>query len=176
MTLEAVALALAIFGLRLINNAISTVRLVVLNRDQRLLATVLAVFESLIFALSLGPVLADLSNILNLAAYCGGYAIGGYVGQVIEAHFVTAFMTVNVIVPGRARTIADSLRQRGFGVTETVGEGASGVVTTLRSVVNRQDVGSLISVVRHEHPDAFVTVEEARAVQRGWLRAARPAR
>ena len=52
MTLEMVALALGIFALRLINNAISTVRLVVLNRDQRLLATVLAVFESLIFALS----------------------------------------------------------------------------------------------------------------------------
>lgn len=176
MTLEVFALALGIFVLRLINNAISTVRLVVLNRDQRALATVLAVLESLIFAVSLGPVLADLGNLLNLAAYCGGYAIGGYLGQVIEARFVTAFMTVNIIMPGRAREIAEHLRERGFGVTETIGEGASGVVTMLRSVVKRQDVSDLLHIVRQEHPNAFVTVEEARAVQRGWLRAARPAR
>jgi uncharacterized protein YebE (UPF0316 family) len=121
-------------------------------------------------------VLADLGNLLNLAAYCGGYAVGGYLGQVIEARFVTAFMTVNVIVPGRAREIAEHLRTRGFGVTETIGEGASGVVTMLRSVVKRQDVSDLLHIVRQEHPNAFVTVEEARAVQRGWLRAARPAR
>ncbi len=175
MTTETFALALGIFVLRLINNAVSTVRLVVLNRDQRVLATVLAVLESLIFAVSLGPVLADLGNLLNLAAYCGGYAIGGYLGQVIEARFVTAFMTVNVIVPGRAHEIAEHLRQLGFGVTETVGEGASGVVM-LRSVVKRQDVSDLLHFVRQDNPNAFVTVEEARAVQRGWLRAARPAR
>lgn len=176
MSWETIALALGIFALRLINNAISTVRLVVLNRDQRVLATVLAIFESLIFAVSLGPVLADLSNLLNLAAYCSGYALGGYLGQVIEARFVTAFMTVNVIVPGRAHEIAEHLRQHGFGVTETVGEGVSGAVTMLRSVVKRQDVSDLLHFVRQDNPNAFVTVEEARAVQRGWLRAARPAR
>jgi uncharacterized protein YebE (UPF0316 family) len=173
MTEEAILLALGIFALRVLNNAVTTVRLVVLNRDRRGLALVLGFIESIIFAVTLGPVVANLGDSLNLIAYSGGYAVGGYLGQIIEAKFISSFVTVTIIATEKGHDLAAVLRDRGFGVTETLGEGSSGMVTVLRSVISRQQVARLLKYVNEVNTQAFVTVEEARAVHRGWLRAAR---
>jgi uncharacterized protein YebE (UPF0316 family) len=125
---------------------------------------------------TLGPVVTNLSDIPNMVAYAGGFAVGGYLGQIIEARFISSFVTVNVITPERGHEIAAALREGGFGVTETLGEGSSGMVTMLRSVVTRQQAAGVMQLVNRINTGAFVTVEEARAVHRGWIRAARPGR
>ena len=43
----------------------------------------------------------------------------------------------------------------------------------LRSVIERSHVVDVLDTVREINPEAFVTVEEARAVHRGWLRTRR---
>ncbi|MBE2269467.1 MAG: DUF2179 domain-containing protein [Anaerolinea sp.] len=173
LSTDAILFALFLLFLRVLNTGIGTVRLVVVTRQQQFLASVLAFFEALLFAVSIGSVANDLNNVLNLAAYCGGFAIGSYVGMVIERRFITSFMTVNIIASERGHDIALALRKAGYGVTETTGEGHEGKVTMLRSVVINRDVPKLVSVVRATHEQAFVAVEEARAVHRGWIRAGR---
>ena len=173
MTTEAITFALILFGLRVLNNAIGTIRLIVMNRQQRGLAAVMAFFEAGLFAYTVANVVTDLTNVLNLFAYCGGFAVGNWLGMALESRFITSYMTVNVITPARGHEIALALREHGFGVTETVGEGRDGKVTMLRSVVTHRDVPRLLDLVRTTHPEAFVAVEEARTVQRGWMRAVR---
>jgi uncharacterized protein YebE (UPF0316 family) len=173
VTLDGILLAVAIFALRVLNNAMGTVRIVVITRQQRWLAAVMAFFEALIFAVVIANVVNDLSNILNLVAYCGGFAVGSYVGMAIEARFITSYMTATIISAGKGHEIALALRNGGFGVTETLGEGRDGVVTMLRCVCIRREVGDLMNIVRAVEPEAFVSVEEARAIQHGWVRNAR---
>jgi uncharacterized protein YebE (UPF0316 family) len=78
---------------------------------------------------------------------------------------------VNIITHDRGHEIAHALRAGGYGVTEAVGQGLEGEVIMLRCVVFNRDVPQMLRIVRDVNPDAFVAVEEARAVQRGWLRA-----
>ena len=87
MTLDTQVLlgALAIFGLRVFGVTISTVRMLIMIRGKRLWTVVLGFFESLVFAVAIGSVVTQLDNIWNLLAYCGGFAIGTYVGMLIEA-------------------------------------------------------------------------------------------
>lgn len=170
ITLDALLLAGAIFVLRVLNYSISTVRLVALTRQQRLLASSLAFIEALIFALVIANVVTDLDNLLNLFAYCAGASVGSYVGIMIEGRFITSYRTVNVITHDRGHEIAIALRERGYGVTESIGEGREGEVTMLRSIVINRNLPKLLSVIREIHPDAFVAVEEARTVQRGFVR------
>jgi uncharacterized protein YebE (UPF0316 family) len=170
---DALLLAGLLFGLRILNTAIGTVRLVIVTRQQRLLAAFLAFFEALLFAITIGSVAADLNNVMNLIAYCAGFSVGNYVGMVIERRFITSFMTVNVICSARGYEVATALRERGYGVTVTTGEGKDGTVTMLRSVINNREVPKMVAIIRSTHADAFVAVEEARAVHRGWIRAAR---
>lgn len=170
---DALLLAALIFFLRILNTGIGTVRLVVVTRQQRLLAAFLAFFEALLFAITISSVATDLNNIMNLLAYCLGFSVGNYVGMIIERRFIKSFMTVNVIASERGHEIALALREEGFGVTETIGEGKNGAVTMLRSVVINREVPKMIDLIRSTHADAFIAVEEARAVHRGWVRAAR---
>lgn len=174
MTTEAILAALAIFVLRVINNAIGTIRVVLITRQRRLLASGLGFLESLIFAVTITSVVTDLSNWMNLVAYCGGFSVGAYLGMVLEARFITSYMTVNIISRDRGHDIALALREAGFGVTETAGEGRDGHVIMLRSVVLNREVPRLMEIVRVTHEEAFVAIEQARHIQRGYLRASRP--
>ncbi len=164
-----------LFVLRILNTSIGTIRLVVVTRQQRLLAAALAFIEAFLFAVTISSVATNLSNVLMLIAYCGGFSVGNYVGMVIERRFITSFMTINVVSSekDKGHDIADAMRALGHGVTITMGEGRDGEVTMLRSVVNNREVPKLLELIRDTHPDAFVAVEEARAVHRGWVRAAR---
>jgi uncharacterized protein YebE (UPF0316 family) len=157
-----------------LNNAISTVRLIMLARNKQVLTFILSVFETLIFAYTIANVVTDLANILNLLAYSVGFAVGGWVGMWLETRLITSYMIVNVFTPLLGHEIADALRQAGFGVTETLSEGRDGEVMMLRSVVQKRDMNKVIEIVRQVKEDAFIAVEEARAVERGWVRAARP--
>ncbi len=170
---DAILFAILLILLRILNTGIGTVRLILVTRQQKVLASLLAIIEALLFALSIGSVANDLNNVLNLAAYCGGFAIGNYIGMIIERRFITSYMTVNIITPQRGHDIALALRQHGYGVTETLGEGHQGAVTMLRSVVLNRDVPKVLSIVGEMQEDAFVAVEEARSVYRGWLRSVR---
>ena len=173
MTWEAVLLALLIFVLRVINNTLGTVRVVLITRGQRLLASGIGFVEALVFAVVIANVVQDLSNWMNLLAYCGGFSVGNYVGMALEARFITSFKSVSVITHLKGHEMAEALRDAGFGVTETPGEGRDGHVSMLRSVVVSRDVPRVIDTVRDLNPHAFIALEDARAVHEGYIRAAR---
>lgn len=173
MTFDGLLLALAIFLMRVLNYTVSTIRLVAITRQQRFLAAALAALEALIFAVVIANIVSDLSNFANLFAYCLGASVGSWTGMIIEARLITSYMIVNVVTNFKGHQIALALREAGFGVTESRAEGRDSIVTTLRSVINKREVLRLTRVVHEISPDAFITLEEARGVRRGWLTAGR---
>jgi uncharacterized protein YebE (UPF0316 family) len=174
MTTDAILLALGIFILRVINNTIGTIRVVLVTRQQRLLASGLGFFESLIFAVTMAVIVVDLTNVLNLFAYCSGFSVGSYLGMALEARFITSYMTVNVITHDHGHEIAEALRAAGYGVTQTAGEGRDGEVCILRSTVINRDVPKILDIVRDSNPAAFIAVDQARTVKSGVIRASKP--
>jgi uncharacterized protein YebE (UPF0316 family) len=176
ITQDALFLASLIFMLRIVNSAVGTIRLVVMARGQRLLVTVLSFIEAFIFAYVTANVITDLSNVLNLVAYCGGFALGVYFGMVLETRFVTSYLKISIITPTNGHDIALILRENGYGVTELHGEGGAGKVVMITCVVHRADAPRVTKLVYAVNPDAFVTMEEARRVEHGWLRTLRHTR
>lgn len=163
-------LALAVFILRIVNNALTTIRFVAIARGQNTLSAVLAVFESLIFAFTIANVVSDLTDPFMLGAYCLGFGIGSYLGLWLEQRFVRAFFTVNIITRDQGHEIALALREAGFGVTETTGEGRDGAVTMLRATVDRRDSRRVVDITRAINPEAFIAMEEARSIRQGHFR------
>lgn len=169
MTVEAVLFAVLIFVLRVINYAISTLRMVSITRGQRWLAAILAILEAYIFVVVIAEIVGDLENFINLFAYCAGAAGGSWAGMVLEARLIRGHMIVNIFANVQGREIAMALREAGYGVTEFVGQGRDGEVTTLRSVVDKRDVKKFSKLVNDANPNAFIAMEEARTVRHGWL-------
>ena len=161
---------LLIFVLRVLNNAVGTVRMIMMNEDRRVYAFALASFESLLFAYTAGLVITDLQNIPRLVAYVLGFAVGGYVGMAIETRFLNIFDTVIIIASvEKGHEIAVALREDDFGVTEARGQGAMGEVMTLRVVCHHMDVKEVIGTAREIKPNAFITVEQSRFIRNGWV-------
>ncbi len=174
--IDIVALAVLIFTMRVLNYAIGTLRLVAITRQRRIMASALAAVEAFVFAVVIANVIQDLENVINLTSYCLGASVGSYVGMMLEARYITGFAIVNVITSFKGHDIAIALREKGHGVTETRGEGKDGVVTTLRTVVNKRNIPQITQMVHEISPEAFITIEDARMVQRGWVQAPMPGR
>ncbi len=161
--------AVLIFLLRIVNAAIGTLYIIVTLRHQRILSAVLSFIIALLWAVLAAQVINDLSNIPYLLAYTAGFAVGGYVGMWLEHRLISSYVTCTVVTHDSGHELAVALREWGYGVTETRGEGLEGKVTMLYSVLKRQDLPALLDIAQEICPDAFVTVDELRAVQRGWI-------
>lgn len=161
-----------IFFLRILNNAVGTVRVIMMTEDRRIWGFALASFESLLFAYTAGLVITNLENVPNLAAYVLGFAVGGYVGMFIERKFHNLYDTITIICSlEKGHEIAVALREADHGVTEAKGEGAMGEVMTLRIVTHQNDIKEVIGIARDIKPDAFITVEPSIMIRNGWIHA-----
>ncbi|MGJ3237488.1 MAG: DUF5698 domain-containing protein [Anaerolineae bacterium] len=164
-------LPFVIFVLRVANNAVGTVRVIMMNEGNRALGFGLASLESLLFAYTAGMVITNLNNIPNLIAYMLGFAVGGYVGMFIERRYLNIFHIIDIVANEQnAREIAQALRAENHGLTEIHGEGARGHVVQLRVVAHHTDVKSVIAIARNVHQSCFITVEESRFIRGGWIR------
>ena len=133
--IEPYYIPILIFALRVINNVIGTVRLILVSRGQRYWSFAFAALESLLFAYTAGQVITDLETCPKLAAYVLGFAVGGVVGMQVENRFVKAYDCVTVIASREtSHEMALALRASGHGVTEIMGEGAHGQVEELRII------------------------------------------
>ena len=116
--------------------------------------------------------LQDVGNLWNVLGYCGGFAAGTWVGLVIEEKLALGYAVVRATSRDDGREIALALREAGYGVTEMVGEGLSGRVHVVTTVVKRRDIPAIMGLVSRVDETAFVTVDDASRVYRGHLRAA----
>lgn len=175
ITPELLLTAGSIFLLRVLNYAISTIRTVMIARGRRWMASALAFVEAFLFAVVIASIVTDIStNMLNLVAYCLGAAAGGWVGMAIESRYITSYLTINIIPHQKGKdaghAIAMALREAGYGVTETLGEGRDGPLTLVRCVVAKRDTATVMRITRGSDPQAFISIEEAHAIHSGWLK------
>ncbi len=170
MDLEVLTLAGGIFVLRVVGNMVTTLRTVMLVRGQKIRSSLLAILESLIFAVALGSVVSNLGNIANLTAYVMGYAIGGYLGLVVEDRLIQKFVAIHIISPHCAHEIAQAIRDAGYGATENFGIGANGQVGSVTTVVVHLYIKEITEIVQTIDPDAFIMMEELRGISRGYFR------
>jgi len=168
--------ALFIFVLRVLGVSLSTVRLLLMTRGMKVISSVLGFFEVLVYALAIGKVVQDLNNLPYLLSYCLGFSVGTLLGMWLEGRMAIGFATLWVISPGQSHEVAEAIRALGYGATESIARGKDGIVGTVKVVMRRRDVDAVCKTVRDIVPDAFVTVEETRQVQRGYLHTTHPER
>jgi uncharacterized protein YebE (UPF0316 family) len=170
LTPALISWVLIIFVLRIIGSAITTIRTLFVMRGRRWEGAILAFIEALIFALTLGAVVQNLSNVWNLFAYCLGFAAGQFVGMAIEEKLALGYASLRIVSKARGRALANAIREAGFGATEDHAEGRQGTVGVITVTVRRKEIESVNKIIEQTDTNAFVTIEEARALRRGYLR------
>ena len=166
--------ALVIFGLRIVDVSFDTMRVIFAIRGKRGIAAVLGFCMAMIWIFAVGNAVKHIDSVLHILGYAGGYACGTFVGITIERFVAYGLNTVQVISRHGGVEIAESLRERGYGVTEQSGFGRDGAVEIVHAVVQRAHLDDVMTIVDRYDPAAFVTVEEPKILRggsfaaRGW--------
>jgi len=166
--MDAILGGLLIFGLRLTDVTLGTLRILMTVRGRKPLAALIGFVEVTIFVVAISQVVRNVGNVWNVLGYSGGFAAGTLVGMTIEEHLALGWTVVRVISTDLSKRIADALRQAGYGVTEMSGQGMRGNVEIYEIVVRRADLPKVLQMIDKIDEKAFITVEESRRVYRGW--------
>ncbi|HUG39786.1 MAG TPA: DUF2179 domain-containing protein [Longimicrobiales bacterium] len=160
---------LVIFSLRIVDVSLATTRMLLAVRSQKLLVPLIGFIEVLIWLYAAGTAIRFLDSPLHVIGYAAGFAAGNVVGLWMEEKLAFGLATVRIISAHGGVELADALRAKGFGVTEFAGQGREGPVEVVYTVARRSQIRPILREVDHWDPRAFVTVEEPRAIHRGWM-------
>jgi uncharacterized protein YebE (UPF0316 family) len=169
MDISVIGEASLIFCLRVITSAMTTIRTILITRGHKIFAALLGFVEISIWVIAISQVLSHLGNVWNVVGYSGGFAAGTLIGMVIEERLALGYSDLHIISKQKGSEVAQALREAGYGVTVAIGHGQNGQVTTINTVARRKSVPRALGVVTSVDPEAFVTIEEARYIRRGYI-------
>ncbi len=173
MSWQIIGNALFIFTLRMIDVSMGTIRTTMIMRGHRKWATLIGFVEVTIWVLAISRVIAHLDTVWNIFGYSGGFATGTMLGMWIEGKLALGSSDIHIVSMNKGREIAEYLRDSGYGATLLTAEGQSGPVFLINIVAPRKEVSNVIRLTNEVDARAFVTIEDARQVMRGYSRIAK---
>ncbi|MBN2425928.1 MAG: DUF2179 domain-containing protein [Calditrichaceae bacterium] len=162
-----VVLPLLIYFARIMDVSLGTMRIISLSRGLRKVAPVLGFFEILIWLMAIRQIFNHLNNPMCYIAYASGFATGIYTGMWIEHKLAMGLRVVRIITRYDSTSLIKSIREKGYGLTTIDGEGNTGAVKILFTIVKRKNVPDVISLVSRFNPNAFYTIEDVRGAKQG---------
>lgn len=167
-TWQAIGTAFLIFLVRVLSISMDTLRFMLTMRGKRGIAWILGFFESVLFVLTVGAVLNDMSNFLYIIGYAAGFATGNVVGMRIEKQLAVGFSHMSVISITKGSEIARALRENDFAVTEIPAQGKDGPVFINDLSVRRKDLKTVEKIIQETDAEAFVTIEDVTPLRAGY--------
>jgi uncharacterized protein YebE (UPF0316 family) len=152
---------------RIIDVSLGTLRIILVSKGAKFIAPILGFFEVLIWLVAIGQVMQNLTNFTNYIAYAAGFAIGNYLGIIIEQKLALGVVVVRVITATDASKLIDFLKEANFGVTVIEAEGISGHVHLIYTVIKRSNLPVVVKHIKDFNPKAFYSVEDIRYVSEG---------
>ncbi len=157
------ALALFIFGLRVVDVSLGTVRTLAIVSGRLKAAVLLGFVEVLIWITVVSQVISRIQESPWVAlAFAAGFAAGNAAGIYLERRLAFGEAMVGIFSPA-GREIAAALREAGQAVTTVAGEGRDGPVTLSYVWCPRRRIDELVTLARRIDPHLFFVVERADA-------------
>lgn len=160
-------LPLLIFIARVIDVTFGTIRIIFVSKGEKFLAPLFGFFEIMIWLFAIGQVMQNLTNIYYYIAYAGGFAMGNFVGIIIEDKLAIGKLVIRIITNKDAGDLIDALKSKNYGITIVDAHGATGIVKIILTVIKREDADDVVGIIKHFNPRAFVSMEEVRAASEG---------
>ena len=172
-----VLLPLLIFFARVCDVSMETIRVIYISRGIKYLAPLIAFFEIVIWLLAMEVVMQDLANIGNFLAFALGFAVGTYVGLIIEEKLSIGMVILRIVTTDESNEeIVSFMQSENYGITTLDATGSRGSVKMILSLVNRTDVPRITQHIQATNPHAFFSIEDVRYVNQGVFRPKKPNR
>lgn len=174
MDLLTFALPLFIFFAEVCVVTLGTLRIIFVARSQTILAPVLGFFEVFIWLLAISQIMQNLGDWTCFVAFALGFTLGNYFGIIIEKKVAMGTVIVRIITHRDAAGLIGQLRGASFGVTCVEGQGTTGKVQIVMTVVKRKQLPEVVALIETHHAGAFYAVDELQSACEGIFPAAKP--
>lgn len=156
-----------IFCARICDVSLGTIRVIFISKGIKYLAPIIGFIEVIIWLLAIGQIMNNLTNIIAYIAYGAGFASGTFIGMLIEEKISLGLTSIRIITKEDPREMIKYLRSQNYGVTSIDGEGATGKVKMVFTIIKRQDLLNIVDIIKKFHPNAFYSVQEVKSVAEG---------
>jgi len=164
---------LFIFVGKIVEVAVSTVRMVLINRGERVKGALIAIVEILLWLFITGTVLTGFQDDpWRVIAFASAFAVGNYLGSWMEDKLAFGLSSVQVIAPvdETSEKLVGVLRENDFAVTTLRGRGMTGQRELMLLHIKRKRIPEAVAIIRHFMDDAVIVVNDSKVVYGGFIR------
>mgnify|MGYP004566533529 CR=1 FL=1 len=143
-----------IFSAKLLENAISTLRLIVVSSGKKIFGAILNLIVSIIWIFSTSLAIINIKDTLNIIAFALGSFIGSYIGSIIEEKIAIG-SNMLFIVTKKEITIKeklDELKYTSFIINDDI----------ILIMVDRKKRKNLLNIIRKIDSDSTIISDKAK--------------
>ncbi len=158
---------LIFFG-KIIEVTVATVRMVLINRGERVKGTMIAFFDILLWLVITGTVLDGFQDDpLRMLVFAVAFAVGNYLGSWLEEKLAFGLSSIEIIVSEseKSKHLAKVLRDSGFGVTVVKGDGRNGKRDLLLLYLKRKQIDAAKKIIDENFPEAVIVINDSRKIK-----------
>jgi uncharacterized protein YebE (UPF0316 family) len=160
-------LPLLVFISELCVVTLSTLRTIAVARGMKYLAPLLGVFEVSIWLFAIGQVMQNLNRPLCAAGFVTGFALGNFLGLVIEEKLAIGNLVIRVISRRDVGELVAGLKTAAYGVTCIEATGATGPVQIVLTVIKRKELEKVVAILKRFDPKVFYSVDDIQSAEAG---------
>jgi uncharacterized protein YebE (UPF0316 family) len=162
-----VVLPVLIFIARTMDVTLGTLRNVFISKGFRNIVPFIGFLEVSIWLISIRQVMQHLDNPVCYIGFAGGFAMGTYVGLIIESRLALGLQVLRIITSANWEPLVNALQSLNLGVTLIDAHGSKGPVKMIFTIVKRKDVSTVRELIREVNPQAFYSIEDIRIANQG---------
>lgn len=152
---------IGIFVCKVVEDALSTLRIIVVSNGKKLFGAILGFVIALIWVFVTGSVIIGLNeNPFKIIVFALGSLVGSYVGSVIEEKIALGTnLFIVKISNNKLQTIYNVLKKAHYNV-EIINK------CTLRITSNRKETSNVTNLIYKYDKNAFIIAEKAKIISR----------
>jgi len=167
-----IVLYLLIFILKTIEVSLSVVRIIIITKGEKVIGSIIAFFEVLLWIFLIGTVLIGIQDDpIKAVVYAAGFAVGQYIGSLIENKLALGTIRVEaIVIRENEKALVGFLRSNGYAVTTIKAQGMLNPKSLLLFYVQRNRLKQLTKDIKSQEVDVVITVEDIKPIYGGYRR------
>ena len=106
---------LLIFIMKVIENALATLRVIIVSNGKKLIGAILSLLMSIIWVISTSLVVQNFTNLFSIVAFSLGCFVGSYLGSLMEGKLaIGSNMLITIIKPNLGNIIQNELKNNNY--------------------------------------------------------------
>jgi len=159
-----IGIPLLIFFTKIIDVTFSTLGVIFTIRGYKKLSAVMSLFEISVYLFAINQIIENFTNTLYYISYAIGYAMGTYMGMLVEEKLSIGFLSLRVVTGKNPEAIIRDLKSCAYNITCVTATSMEERVEVINAVFKRKNIDRITRIISSFDDRALYTIEDLKRV------------